>query len=157
MSNVPYAEADCDLDWSVAMLMRDYKAHVEPALVRVPRGARGYQLLYTVVRKQIRTQIQLAEYLGIDRSVMPYVIDDLVDAGLVDRQPDPHDRRVRTVVVTALGLETLQQLEARMVTAERVFLDALEPVEQQLFRTLLSRVARRARDHITDPRTSTRP
>ncbi|WP_338079815.1 MarR family winged helix-turn-helix transcriptional regulator [Antrihabitans stalactiti] len=141
------AELDCDLGWSVAMLMRDYKAHVEPTLADLPRGARGYQLLYTVVRKQIRTQVQLADYLGIDRSVIPYVVDDLVEAGLVDRRPDANDRRIRTVVATDEGIETLQRHEAAVAHAEQTFLSALDTADQQLFRSLLSRVARQARDH----------
>lgn len=141
-------EADCDLGWSVAMLTRDYKAHVEPVVADLPRGARGYQLLYTVVRKSIRTQSQLAAYLGIDSSVMPYVIDDLEVAGLVSREPDPSDRRVRTVVATAEGVKTLHEREARMSTMEETFLEALDPKEQEQFRALLSKVARRSRDHI---------
>src|SRR5665811_2237029 len=112
------AEAECDLGWSVGMLMRNYKAHADPCVGDLPRGARGYQLLYTVVRKNIPNQLRLAEYLGIDRSVMPYVIDDLVEAGLVERQPDPADRRARKVVATPLGIEKFQQLEAQMARAE---------------------------------------
>ena len=138
------------------MLMRDYKAHVEPVVAGLPRGARGYQLLYTVIRKRIRTQVQLADYLGVDRSVIPYVIDDLVEAGLVNRQADPDDRRVRTVVATPVGIERLQDLQVRMAEAESAFLGALQPGEQQQFRSLLSRVARQARDHTTrtNPQTS---
>ncbi|MFV9454783.1 MarR family winged helix-turn-helix transcriptional regulator [Rhodococcus sp. NM-2] len=149
MLNEAVDERDCDLGWSVAMLMRDYKTLVEPVVADLPRGSRGFQLLYTVARKRIRTQVQLADYLGVDRSVIPYVIDDLVDAGLVDRQPDPADRRVRTVVVTAAGSERLQQLEARIAEAETIVLGALAAGEQEQFRSLLSRVARQARDHTT--------
>src|SRR5665811_2566898 len=80
------AEAECDLGWSVGMLMRNYKAHADPCVGDLPRGARGYQLLYTVVRKNIPNQLRLAEYLGIDRSVMPYVIC------LLYTSPSPRDR-----------------------------------------------------------------
>jgi DNA-binding MarR family transcriptional regulator len=131
------------------MLMRNYKAHADPCVGDLPRGARGYQLLYTVVRKNIPNQLRLAEYLGIDRSVMPYVIDDLVEAGLVERQPDPADRRARKVVATPLGIEKFQQLEAQMARAERAVLGALELGEQDQFRWLLSRVARQAGDQAT--------
>ncbi|MFI5620540.1 MarR family winged helix-turn-helix transcriptional regulator [Streptomyces sp. NPDC051567] len=139
-------EADCDLGWSIGMLTRHYKARVEPCTAGLPRGDRGYQLLYTVVRKDIPNQSQLAGYLGIDRSVLPYVIDDLVEAGLVERQPDPADRRARKVVATALGIETFQKLQNKMTSAEEAVLTALEPAEQEQFRSLLSRLARQARD-----------
>ncbi|MDN5726615.1 MAG: MarR family winged helix-turn-helix transcriptional regulator [Propionibacteriales bacterium] len=146
MANEGVEHEDCDLGWSLAMLMRNYKAHVEPVFADLPRGARGYQLLYTVMRKRIRTQVQLADYLGVDRSVIPYVIDDLVETGLVDRQPDPIDRRIRTVVVTPQGARLLQELETRVTQAEATFLEALEPSKQELFRSLLSQIARQARD-----------
>ncbi|OBL15617.1 MarR family transcriptional regulator [Mycobacterium sp. 1245499.0] len=146
------AEEDeiCELGWALGMLARDYRVHVETELRDFPRGSRGYQLLYTVVRKRIRTQVELADYLGIDRSVMPYVIDDLVDAGLVDRTPDPSDRRVRTIVATKRGLQTLRELEASMAAAEATFLEALSAPQQHEFRKLLSQVARQSRLHVRD-------
>lgn len=139
-------DEECDLGWSIGMALRDYRAVVEPVMSDFPRGARGYQLLHTVARKRIRTQVQLADYLGVDRSVIPYVVDDLVEAGLVDRRPDASDRRVRTVVVTDRGLERLRELETRLRDAESKFFAALEHDEEQQFRALLGRVARRARD-----------
>ncbi|MFI1753509.1 MarR family winged helix-turn-helix transcriptional regulator [Streptomyces sp. NPDC020571] len=112
----------------------------------MPRGIRGYQLLYTVVSKNLANQSQLAGYLGIDRSVLPYVIDDLVRAGLVERQPDPADRRARKVVATVLGIETFRALQNQVASAEESVLAALGPAEQKQFRSLLSRLARQARD-----------
>ncbi|KAB7752277.1 MULTISPECIES: MarR family winged helix-turn-helix transcriptional regulator [Mycobacteriaceae] len=139
-------EADCDLGWSAAMLMRHYRAQVQPRVADLPRGERGYQVLYTVICKSLPNQLQMAEYLGIDRTVLPYVIDDLVKAGLVERQPDPADRRARKVVATARGVETFQRLRDEVGPAEQAVLSALDPEEQSLFRSLLSRVARQARD-----------
>lgn len=138
--------AECDLGWSIGMLMRHYKTQVGPCVADLPRGGRGYQLLYTVVCKAMPNQSRLADYLGIDRSVLPYVIDDLVEAGLVERQPDPADRRARKVVATALGVETFRTLQERVTAAEEAALTALQPAEQKQFRSLLSRLARQARD-----------
>lgn len=146
-------DADCDLGWSIAMLARDYRARVEPVFADVPRGARGYQLLYTVARKRLRTQAQLAEYLGVDRTVIPYVVDDLIDAGLADREQDPRDRRIRTVVVTPRGLEVLQSLQDRLTIAEKALLDPLDDDQKEQLRALLSSIAQRARDSLPDART----
>ncbi|MGY0498236.1 MarR family winged helix-turn-helix transcriptional regulator [Nocardia sp. FBN12] len=139
-------EVDCDLGWSIGMLMRHYQVQVQACVADLPRGARGYQLLYTVMYKDLPNQLQMAEYLGIDRSVLPYVIDDLVEAGLVERRPDQADRRARKVVVTPLGAETFERLQARVTAAEDAVLAALEPTEQTQFRSVLSRLARQARD-----------
>lgn len=139
-------EADCDLGWSIGMLMRHYTVQVKPCTADLPRGMRGYQVLYTVVCKDLPNQLQMAEYLGIDRSVLPYVLDDLVEAGLVERQPDPADRRTRKVVATPLGLERFLRLQHEVAGAEDAVLAALDPAEQAQLRSLLSRLARQARD-----------
>ena len=61
------------------------------------RGSRN-RLLQTVLCKEMSTQLGLADYLGIDRTVLPYVIDAPVDTGLVERVQRPVDRRARKIV-----------------------------------------------------------
>lgn len=133
----------CDLGWSIGMLARDYSTVVDPVFADVPRGARGYQLLHTVIHKQIRSQIGLADYLGIDRTVMPYVIDDLVTAGFVERAPDPRDRRIRTVVATRAGLAEYEKLSTQVLSAEQRFFAALDDADRATFVRVLSQLAHR--------------
>lgn len=45
-------------------------------------------------------QVDLAEYLGLDRSSVVRLVDALTAQGLVLREDDPQDRRVRWVVLT---------------------------------------------------------
>ncbi|NMO02827.1 winged helix DNA-binding protein [Gordonia sp. TBRC 11910] len=125
------------------MLARDYSTVVDPVFVDVPRGARGYQLLHTVIHKQIRSQIGLADYLGIDRTVMPYVIDDLVSAGYVERAADPTDRRIRTVVATAAGLDKYAELSDEVLRAEQRFFATLDDADRATFVRVLSQLAHR--------------
>ncbi|MFK0044612.1 MarR family transcriptional regulator [Streptomyces sp. NPDC090741] len=54
----------------------------------------------------------MATYLGIDRTVMTYLIDDLVTAGLVERRLNPADRRQRKIV-TAPGVDALRMSARR--------------------------------------------
>ena len=49
------------------------------------------------------SQRQLAEQLGVDGATLVATIDRLVAAGMVERMPSPHDRRVKLVVLTAQG------------------------------------------------------
>ena len=51
----------------------------------------------------VGSQLALAQHLGIDRTVMTYLLDDLEAAGLIERRPDPADRRARRVVATRTG------------------------------------------------------
>jgi DNA-binding MarR family transcriptional regulator len=63
------------------------------AVAEVPGGPRGYLVLASLGRGEPSTQVALAQHLGVDRTMMTYLLDDLEDAGLVQRRPDPADRR----------------------------------------------------------------
>lgn len=106
-----------------------------------PHGARGYQVLVAVAGGELPNQLALAQHLGIDRTVMTYLIDDFVKAGLVERQLNPADRRARIILATTRGGEVLAELQRSMAQVEDVVLAALEPDERKVFRALLSRVA----------------
>jgi DNA-binding MarR family transcriptional regulator len=61
---------------------------------------------------------------------MTYLLDDLEAAKLVERQPDPADRRSRRVVATAHGREVLADQAAfrRLLGALAARVNDLDPV-----------------------------
>lgn len=142
-----------DLGWHLGVLLRAYRATVEQALDDVPHGTRGYQVLVTVAQGDHPTQLALAEHHGIDRTVMTYLVDDLVAAGLVERQQNPADRRARRVVATPEGRRRLAGWATAVHDAEEQLLGMLSPDERSAFRTLMRRVACDLRDvdATTDP------
>lgn len=139
--------------WALGVLLRAYRATVSPLLSDVPHDARGYQTLATVVHGDQPTQVALASYLGIDRTVMTYLLDDLVDAGLVERRLHPDDRRRRQIVATDHGRAVLTELQSRVHHAEELLLAGLDEAERATFRNLLHRIACNVRevDADTDP------
>lgn len=76
-------------------------------------------LLAYVEESGALTQTRLAERLGIGRAAMGSVIDSLEKRGLVERNPDPDDRRVWLVDLTASGKETVQQVTERDVVLRK--------------------------------------
>jgi DNA-binding MarR family transcriptional regulator len=111
------------------------------AVEGVPGGPRGYQVLSAAGRGEPGSQLALANRLGVDRTVMTYLLDDLETAGLVERRPDPADRRARRVVLTEVGKARLCELERQLRTAEEHVLGPLEPAERETLRALLRRLA----------------
>src|ERR1700742_1430962 len=107
-----------DLGWALGSLLRSYREQVGPLLEDVPQGARGYQTLFEVVRGNQPSQLALATHLGIDRTVMTYLVDDLVEAGLVERRQNPDDRRQRQVVATKRGRQLIAKTCVRVYDAE---------------------------------------
>ncbi|HEY0216055.1 MAG TPA: MarR family winged helix-turn-helix transcriptional regulator [Cellulomonas sp.] len=139
-------DLDSDLGWSLGVLLRAYQSALGGALGDLPHGYRGYQVLREVVRGDRPSQLALAVHLGIDRTVMTYLVDDMVAAGLVERRLNEADRRQRRVVATPDGDVRLTELERRVEAAERHVLGALSPVEGALLSELVRRAACASRD-----------
>lgn len=130
-----------DLGWALGSLLRSYRERVDPLLDDVPHGARGYQTLCEVLHGDQPSQLALATHLGIDRTVMTYLIDDLVEAGLVERRPNPADRRQRQVVATDRGRQVVSRMCGRVSEAEAAVLGGLDEQERAVLRGLLAKAA----------------
>jgi DNA-binding MarR family transcriptional regulator len=111
----------------------------------VPGGPRGYQVLAAAARDEHGSQLALAQHLGVDRTVMTYLLDSLAEAGLIERRPDPADRRARRIVATTRGRALLDGLGERLCAAEDQVLAGLDnDADRQAFRALLQRLAMHA-------------
>jgi DNA-binding MarR family transcriptional regulator len=138
------APVESDLGWALGVVFRRYAKAAAAVLEDVPGGPRGYQVLATTHAEGPKRQLDLAALLGVDRTVMTYLLDGLESAGLVQRQPDPADRRARLIKPTEQGTEMLCALERRLGTAEEEVLGILDDAERSSFRLLLQRVAMKA-------------
>ena len=141
LDSTPAETAGPGLGWSLGVILRAYEASVRDALADLPHGHRGYQVLAEVHNGDQPSQLALASRLGIDRTVMTYLIDDLVEAGLVERRPNPADRRQRQVVATDAGRRVLLRLTQRVQAAEAAVVRALDDDERATLWRLLGRVA----------------
>ncbi|HEV7897407.1 MAG TPA: MarR family winged helix-turn-helix transcriptional regulator, partial [Planosporangium sp.] len=134
---------DADLGWALGVVFRSYLRITTATLCDVPGGPRGYQVLASAAGDEPGTQLALAQQLGVDRTVMTYLLDDLERAGLVERRPDPADRRARRVVATDRGKNLLTELHERLKQAEEQLLGPLPEGDRIAFRALLQHLATR--------------
>ncbi|MGW3604888.1 MarR family winged helix-turn-helix transcriptional regulator [Micromonospora sp. NPDC005161] len=132
---------DDDLGWMLGIVFRGYVRAAEHALADFPGGPRGYQVLTAAINGPARNQGAIAEELGIDRTVLTYLIDDLERPGIVARRADPADRRSRLVDVTAAGRAAWEQRRRALRQVESHLLGTLTPAESATLRALLQRVA----------------
>ncbi|MEU5907338.1 MarR family winged helix-turn-helix transcriptional regulator [Micromonospora sp. NPDC047467] len=132
---------DDDLGWMLGVVFRGYVRAAEHTLADFPGGPRGYQVLTAAVNGPARNQGAIAEELGIDRTVLTYLIDDLERPGYVARRADPADRRNRLVDVTDAGRAAWEQRRRALRGVESHLLGALAPEESASLRVLLQRVA----------------
>lgn len=132
---------ETELGWSLQATYQGFSRTASGAVADVPGGPRGYQVLVAVTTEEPSSQLALAHRLGIDKTAMTYVIDALESAGLVERRPDPHDRRIRRVVSTEKGRALLTTTRAALRHVEVRLMRDLSPTERTQLRQLLARVA----------------
>jgi DNA-binding MarR family transcriptional regulator len=135
---------DQDLGFTLGVLFRAYVKAANAVVCDIPGGPRGYQVIVAAVQQQADSQGALAQLLGVDRTVMTYLIDDLEADGLVERRADPQDRRSRHIVATAQGQQLWSATEKRLQEVEDQLLGPLSLPERTTFRQLLQRLAARA-------------
>jgi DNA-binding MarR family transcriptional regulator len=58
----------------------------------------------------------MADSLACDASMVTWLVDRLEERGLVERRAEPADRRVKTVVLTPLGISTRTRLAEALYT-----------------------------------------
>ena len=126
-----------------AVVFRAYVTAAHDAVAELPGGPRGYQVLSAAAQGTVGSQLALAQHLGIDRTVMTYLLDDLEAADLIERRPDPADRRARRVVATQHGSELLVELHERLRAAEAFLLTPLDQEAAESFRAQVRLLATR--------------
>ncbi|MDL5158537.1 MarR family winged helix-turn-helix transcriptional regulator [Actinomycetospora termitidis] len=134
-------QVESDLGWALGRVARAHLRTAQTVMGGLPGGPRGYQVLAAVARGEPASQLALARKLGVDRTVMTYLLDEIQAAGLIERRPDPADRRARRVEITEAGGARLCDLERRLRDAEEHLLAPLRPEEQDVLRELLARLA----------------
>ncbi|MEV1332232.1 MarR family transcriptional regulator [Micromonospora costi] len=123
--------------WGVARRLRHRTREALAPWDVTPSQARALGVL---ARHGVLRPGALAEHLRIAPRSATEVVDDLQRRGLVERRPDPHDRRATLVALTDEGVRTGSSIRAaRQAEADRFFAD-LDPQDRaelaRILRTL---------------------
>jgi DNA-binding MarR family transcriptional regulator len=107
---------------------------------------RQFALLRHVSSAEGQTQQALGDALGIPKSRMVALIDDLEERGLVERRLRPDDRRARALHVTEAGAECLGEA-LRVADEHEAYVQArLSPAEHRQLVAMLQRLADQDQD-----------
>ena len=102
---------------------------------------RAWGVLSTLVEAGPLTQIELATATATDRTAMVYLLDELEDQGLVERVPNPDDRRSYLIHLTTHGKQTQRNTAAELAQQADTLLKPLDPAERRQLISLLTRIA----------------
>ena len=139
--------------WSVARQLRRAAADSLAQWDISPSQARALGVLAHHDRARLS---ELAEHLHIAARSATEVVDGLEAKGLVQRQPDPHDRRATLVAPTRRGAELNAAIQtARGTQAERLF-DQLSATDRAHLTRILRKLTAEpstGSKHLHDPGT----
>jgi len=85
----------------------------------------------------------LAARLGVERSLVSLLVEELGSRGLVERRVNGADRRARILRLTPKGENTFDRLRRNNAAANERVLDPLTAKERELFLDMLIRVIKR--------------
>jgi DNA-binding MarR family transcriptional regulator len=121
-----------------------YRSHAvwKERLAPLGLDSRQAAMLLHIAGAEGRSQQALAQALNIPPSRVVALVDDLERRRLLTRQPDPTDRRVRTLHLTPDGRTMVQQLADVSAAHERALCVGLDDAEREQLLTLLTTLAR---------------
>lgn len=133
----PTRSLDDDLNWLLHRVAYGVGSLIQGDLIELGLGVRAHTVLSAVSETPGRTQNALALRLGLDKSTLTGVLDDLERRKLLRRRPAPDDRRARVPELTAAGERMLERSAAAADAAQERVLAALSSDQREQLRDLL--------------------
>ncbi|MCZ8369256.1 MAG: MarR family transcriptional regulator [Porphyrobacter sp.] len=99
------------------------------------------RLLLSLERYPSENQAFYAERLEIEPITLTRIVDRLEDAGWVERQADPADRRARILHLTDKSRGIVTRLRGNVEALFEDMLDGFDEAERNLFAQALERIA----------------
>jgi DNA-binding MarR family transcriptional regulator len=115
---------------------RRFTEALEPLAI----GPRDFLLMRFVAASDGQSQQTLAEQLGVPASRMVALVDHLEEMGLVERRPDPEDRRVRRLFITRKGRSVLEKAGRIAIDYETQLCAGINREEREQLIDLLQRL-----------------
>ena len=123
-------------------------AHFAAAVADVDLAPAQARALHELDLERPISMRELAERLKSDPSNVTGLIDRLEARGLVERRPDPRDRRIKGLALTAAGARLRARLFARLYSAPPA-VAALAKGDQRALHDVLQRVVWKSSGAVT--------
>lgn len=99
-----------------------------------------YALLRLLWEKDGQHGAELGERLRLDSATITGLLDRLTHSELVERRPDPRDRRMNRIYITEKGRTLEKKLKKEMEDINRMILADFTQEEADMLKDMLSRL-----------------
>ena len=110
------------------------------ALDPVGIDPREFLLMRFIAASEGQSQQVLAEQVGVPPSRMVALVDHLEEAGLVERRPNPEDRRIRELHLTRKGKGSLERAKKIAIDYETQLCAGINREERETLIDLLQKL-----------------
>lgn len=131
MLSLPYLLSD-----SARLLRRDFDARVRELGMTSPQA----RLLLILHLTEGENQGFYAERLEVEPISLTRMIDRMADAGLVERRPDPADRRAWRLFLTEKSLLVIDQVRASLAELDNEMLAGLDEAARESLAAMLDTI-----------------
>ncbi|MDQ6805268.1 MAG: MarR family transcriptional regulator [Actinomycetota bacterium] len=136
-----------NLNWLLAQAHYALASELATAFEPLGVSPRGHSVLAAAMTGTY-TQKELAELVGLDKTTMVVMLDELEGSGLAKRVPSSTDRRARVIEVTKSGRA---KVTAANKIVARVQADVLASLEAPEGEALLSTLGHLVRSRLAEP------
>ena len=151
--NGPLTPLEANLSWLLATVNHALATEMTAAFEAVGISPRGHCVL-SRAQSGGRTQSELAEEVGLDKTTMVVTVDELEQAGLAERHPSETDRRARVITVTDAGRRKIAEGEE---IVDRIQQDVLESLPVKKRAALMDALAQLVSDRLSETTPCQRP
>ena len=127
----------------VSRLARELEARLEPVYREHGLEPGWHDVLATLRRSGPPFRLRASEFSGalmLTSSGTTKRLDRLEQAGLIKRDPDPHDRRGVLITLTPVGIELIDNVTEAHMANEARLLSALSEAERDRLAALLRKL-----------------
>jgi DNA-binding MarR family transcriptional regulator len=126
--------------WLVTQVAKQAQRLVAEAFAAEGARRQHFAVLASLDERGASSQAELGRRLGIDRSDLHAVLNELERDGYVARLRDEEDRRRNLVELTSAGARALERLDARVQEAQDALLEPLTAAQRRELQKLLTRL-----------------
>ena len=135
----PAQESLSEAFWGVARQLRQQSRQ---ALAPWDIAPSHFRALGVLLRHGVMRLSELSEHLHIAPRSTTEVVDGLQERGLVERRPDPQDRRATLVGLTAEGTRLVEAIRAARGSEAEAFFSVLSADDQARLAAILRQLRR---------------
>jgi MarR family transcriptional regulator for hemolysin len=150
LDSPPWLRVESTLMATARLVRTAFDARLAPLDLNLTQAS----LLGYVAEFGPTTQTRLADHLDIGRAAIGTVIDQLEARMLVERQPNPADRRVWLIAITATGRELAAEISDVDAVLRAELRRGIGREERQALAWVMTRLQQNLQTAITSPPTS---